>query len=308
MSHSDVNSIAVVIPVYKGTQTIVELVQRLHKTLLTCGIPYRIILVDDRSPDDSWMKIKELVSENVKGIRLSRNFGQHPAITAGLREVKESHVIIMDCDLQDAPEEIPRLLAAQKQGYSIVYAKRKNRKDSFLARNGSRFFYGILSYLSGSRFDEEIANFGIYEKRCVDAVLKMGDHFRFFPVMIQWVGFNSTTVDVEHNARTHGISTYTIFRKLILAINVMLFFSEKPLKIQAVCGMFLAFSSFAAGLVYFLLAYQGYIKVSGFPTLIISVFFLSGLIILFLGVLGLYIGNIFNQVKKRPIFFVDEEK
>lgn len=300
--------LSVVSPVYRAENLVVELVARINRSVGLVTDEYEIILVDDGSPDGSWATIEGICAEHprVKGIKLSRNFGQHYAITAGLAAARGAWVVVMDCDLQDKPEEIPGLLAKALEGNDLVLARRSVRMDSWLKRISSRVFYSLFSYLTDSTQDPSIANFGIYHQRVIQAILSMGDQIRFFPTMSQWVGFKRATVDVEHAARPEGGSSYTWSKMLDLAFNNIIAFSDKPLRLTVRLGLFISAAAFIMG-GYFLIKYlRGEILVLGYASLILSIWFFSGLAIFILGVLGLYLGKVFEKVKSRPVYIVDK--
>ncbi len=298
--------VSVVSPVYRAQNLIDELVERLENSLSKIFEDYEIILVEDGSPDKSWEAIEKICANNqkVKGIKLSRNFGQHYAITAGLANANGDWVVVMDCDLQDQPEEIPKLYNKAKEGYDIVYAQRELRQDSVLKKVSSKLFYKTFGYLTDSKQDPSIANFGIYKDKVIQSILAMNDHVRFFPTMVQWVGFKSAKINVEHSSRAEGKSSYS-WRKLInLAIDNIIAFSDKPLRLTIRLGLFIAVLSFIFGLVYIYKYLNGEIKVLGFASIIISIWFLSGLIIFILGIIGIYLGKAFDKVKERPTYII----
>lgn len=299
--------ISVVIPVYKAEKCLAELFKRLTNALVTIGNDYEIILVEDCGGDRSWEMIHEysIKDKHIKGIKLSRNFGQHYAITAGIDNAAGDWLVIMDCDLQDQPEEIPKLVAEALKGHDIVLARRCIRHDTFLKRVSSKFFYSFLSYLTDTKQDPTVANFGIYSKRAIGAVRKMQENLRYFPVMIRWVGFNSIMIDVQHAEREFGKSTYSLQKLLKLASEVIISFSDKPLRLTISLGAGISCLSFVYALYIFIHALAVKRVVEGWSSLIISIWFLSGLIIFTLGVLGIYIGKIFDQVKKRPLYIVE---
>ncbi|MEL6135280.1 MAG: glycosyltransferase family 2 protein, partial [Bacteroidota bacterium] len=203
--------ISIVSPVYRGEKMVDALVERIRSSVFSFTSNFEIILVEDGGPDDSWAKIEENCAKysEVIGVKLSRNFGQHYAITAGLSQAKGEWVIVMDCDLQDKPEEIPRLYQKAQEGYELVYARRVVRQDSYFKRMGSKLFYQVLGYLTDTKQDSTIANFGIYHQKVVQAILSMKDHIRYFPTMSQWVGFDRAYLDVQHQERDEGKSSYT---------------------------------------------------------------------------------------------------
>ena len=178
--------ISVVSPEYKGEKMVSELVRRIKESVGTITDDFEIILVNDASPDNTWAEIeKECAADSrVKGLDLSRNFGQHYAITAGLHYAKGEWVVVMDCDLQDRPEEIPNLYKKAMEGWDIVFAQRKLRNDGFLKRTSSRMFYSVFSYLTETKQDSSVANFGIYSHKVIESVLAMKDQLRYFPTMV----------------------------------------------------------------------------------------------------------------------------
>lgn len=298
--------ISIVSPVYLAQNLVNELVNRLDASLSSFCDEYEIILVEDGSPDLSWEAIEAICKENknVKGVKLSRNFGQHYAITAGLTIAKGEWVIVMDCDLQDRPEEIQKLYKKAIEGYDIVYAQREQRQDGGFKKLSSKIFYKTFGYLTDSKQDSSIANFGVYNQKVISAILSMKDHVRFFPTMVQWVGFKSIKVNVEHSSRAEGKSSYS-WRKLIhLAIDNIISFSDKPLKLTIRLGLSISIISFLSGLFYLYKYVNGEIKVLGFASIVISIWFLSGLIIFILGIIGIYIGKTFDRVKERPTFII----
>ncbi len=301
--------ISVVSPVYMGEKIIQDLVARLNEVLQKICEDYEIILVEDGSPDNSWKTIEEICKNDpkVKGIKLSRNFGQHYAITCGLEEVNGDWVVVMDCDLQDQPEEIPNLFNKAAEGYDIVFAQREHRQDSFFKKTTSRFFYKLFSYLTETKQDATIANFGIYNKKVIQAILSMNDYIRYFPTMVQWVGFNSMKLKVKHSSRSEGKSSYTFSKLLRLAFNNIVSFSDKPLRILVKFGFSTSSISFLIGLFYLYQYFTGQINVLGFSSIIITIAFLSGIIILTLGLVGIYVGKTFEQSKQRPKYIIHQK-
>jgi glycosyltransferase involved in cell wall biosynthesis len=301
--------ISIVIPVYKAKTIIPELVHRIVESTSQITKDFEVILVDDGCPMNSWeaIALECKKDKRIKGILLSRNFGQHYAITAGLDYVKGEVIIVMDCDLQDKPEEIPNLYLKYTEGYDIVFASREKRKDSFIKIFISKIFYLTFSYLSGIKYDGSIASFGIYSKKVIDNVKKMREPMRAFSPLVRWTGFSSTKVIVEHGMRQGSESTYN-FRKLIsLAVDIILAYSDKPLKLTVKLGFIISFSTMIYSLYVLTLYIQGEIKVSGYTSLMISIWFLSGLIIFFLGIIGLYLNKIFESVKNRPLYLIDKQ-
>lgn len=300
--------LSIVSPVYKAEKIIPLLVERIEKSVRKITADYEIILVEDGGPDHSWSVIEAIAKDNskIKGIKLSRNFGQHPAIMAGLSQAKGEWVVVMDCDLQDQPEEIEKLYAKALEGYDVIFAKRNNRKDGFFKRKFSKLFSIIFNYLAGTKFDNEIANFGIYNKKVISAVLNIGDYIKSFPLFVYFTGFKSTSIIVEHASRESGTTSYTFSKLISLAFNAIISYSNKPLKIFVKFGMLISLLSIIGGLVNLILYFDGKIKVSGYSSIIISIWFLSGIIITVIGVVGIYVGKVFEQTKNRPPFIIDK--
>ncbi|OYQ33317.1 glycosyltransferase [Flavobacterium cyanobacteriorum] len=300
--------ISIVSPVYRAEDIVHELVKQIQDAMRLLDKSYEIILVDDRSPDNSWEVMKDLAEKHkeLKCLRLSRNFGQHPAIMAGLSQVKGEWVIVMDCDLQDQPKEIINLYHKAKEGYEVVLAKRSVRKDSSLKKISSKIFSWIYAYLTDSEYDNEVANYGIYNIKVIEAVLTIGDRIKFFPLFVKFVGFKTTSIEVEHAERFAGSTSYNLSKLLSLAFNTIISFSNKPLKLFVKFGIFISILSFIIGIYYFYLAIGNRVEVSGFSSIIISIWFLSGIIITTIGVIGIYIGKIFEQGKARPTYIIDE--
>lgn len=300
--------ISIVSPVYRAEKILDKLVEQINAAMDMLDKTYEIVLVDDRSPDGGWAVMKRLSQEfpQVKSIRLSRNFGQHPAIMAGLSQARGEWIVVMDCDLQDQPKEIVKLYNKAQEGFESVMARRANRKDSFLKKLSSKIFSKIYSYFTEVKYDNEIANFGIYHKKVIHGVLAIADQIKFFPLFVNLAGFNSTCVTVEHAERFSGTTSYSFSKLLSLAFNTIISFSNKPLKLFVKFGLTISALSFLVGLYYIYMSLTDKIEVLGYSSIIVSIWFLSGVIITTIGVCGIYIGKIFDQVKGRPVFIIDE--
>ena len=300
--------LSIVSPVYQAESIIPLLVERIEKAVSKITADYEVILVEDGGPDHSWEVIESIAASHpkIKGVKLSRNFGQHPAIMAGLSQAKGEWVVVMDCDLQDQPEEIHKLFNKALEGNDVVFAKRHNRKDGFIKKKFSKLFSMIFNYLAGTKFDNEIANFGIYHKKVIVSVLNIGDYIKSFPLFVYFSGFKSTAILVEHASRESGTTSYTFSKLISLAFNTIISYSNKPLKIFVKFGMLISLLSIIGGIVNLALYFDGKIKVSGYSSIIISIWFLSGIIITVIGVVGIYVGKVFEQTKNRPAFIIDK--
>jgi len=301
--------ISIVSPVYMSASTINILVDSIAKACNSIGKKYEIILVDDDSKDKSWNEIKKCCLENkfIKGIKLSRNFGQHIAINAGLKQAKGNWIVVLDCDMQDNPKEIPRLYFKAIEGYSIVRARRINRQDNLAKKISSIFFYKVFEYLTGVSQDSSIANFGIYHRNVIEALKKMNDKHPYFPSQINWVGFSKYDINVKHRKSMNRKSTYNLRKLFSLALNNILSFSDKPLKIAVYIGFIISVTSFLLSVLNIIMALLGVFSVSGFASIIITLFFSTGVIVFVVGVVGLYIGKIFESSKERPLYIIEEK-
>tara|TARA_B110000483_G_scaffold57646_1_gene72126 strand:- start:925 stop:1860 length:936 start_codon:yes stop_codon:yes gene_type:complete len=306
---SKTNKIAVVVPVYLAEKILDELCSRLTFNLSKITDSFEIILVDDSSSDNSWTKIKHnsLKDNRIKGYLLSRNFGQHHAITAGIDIASAEWVVVMDCDLQDNPEEIANLYREAKKGFDIVLAARKNRKDSFLKKMSSKFFYYSLSFFSGLKFNGEVGNFGIYHINVINSIKEIREPFRFFVSSVKWVGFKSSSIDVEHDRRFEGKSSYNYKKLISLGFNIIISFSNKPLKMMIFTGVGFSLISILFIAYNLYLKFSGQITELGYASIISSIWLLSGVILSSAGILGIYIGKIYDGIKKRPLYIISEK-
>ena len=303
------NHISIVSPVYRAERIVPVLVERIEKAVSTITRDFEIILVEDGSPDNSWIAIEEAAKKNprVKGIKLSRNFGQHNAITAGLMNASGQWIVVMDCDLQDKPEEIVKLYQKAQEGFDVVFGKRVQRKDGIFKRLGSKMFYSVYNYFTNSKFDNTVANFSISKKQVIDEFIKLNEQDRSFPLIIQWLGFKIGYAEIEHAERYEGRTSYS-FRKLLhFASSSIISQSNRPLKISIALGLFFALCSFlyALFLIYKKLVLG--IPVTGWASLMVSMFLIGGLILANLGILGLYLGRVFNEIKGRPLFIIEKK-
>ena len=301
--------ISVVSPVYKAEKIVAELVRQLHENLAALTADYEIVLVNDASPDESWPAIAAECAKDkrVKGINLSRNFGQHYAITAGLHYAAGEWVVVMDCDLQDRPDEIPNLYRkAQGEGWDIVYARRSMRQDGIMKRMTSWAFGIILGWLSGINTDN-VANFGIYHKKVISEYNKMSEYARSFGSLIRYLGLRSCIVDVLHGKRLYGKSSYSLKQLFRLATDVTLSNSNKPPKWTVGVGFIISLFSFILAFYNMAAKLTGMIQLPGYTTTVFSIWFVGGMILFVLGVLGLYVGRVFDQVKGRQLFVVKDE-
>lgn len=300
--------VSVVCPVYGCKNCIEELVDRVALTLEQQGKTFELILVDDASPDDAWHRISELATTRpwVRGLRLARNFGQHYAIAAGIEHASGEVVVVMDCDLQDAPEEIPGLLNALGNGVEVAFAQRTQRQDGIVKRLTSWAFFRLLTWLTGVPQDHTTANFGAFSRKVIDTVNRMPESDRCFPLMVKWTGFHAAYVPVTHFGRSEGKSSYSFSALVRLALNIVLSYSDKPLRLVVKLGMSFAAISMLIVLLSIYRYTAGDIAVAGFTSIIASMWLLGGIIVFCIGITGLYVGRLFSDTKRRPYYIVGE--
>lgn len=301
--------ISIVIPVYGCPTAIPELHKRLVETLDNMQVSYEIIMVDDCDEMGSWDYIQKaaLSDKRVKAIRLTRNYGQGQAITAGVNRATGDWIVTMDCDLQDAPENIPLLYERAKQGFDVVFVRRRDRKDSFLTKVLSMLYHKLFSYLSELPFDYELGTFLIASKRAANCYRESKVRGRDFTMFLVWTHYRSDSIELEHEERFAGETSYTFIKKWRYAVAVMTAYSNRILYIPIKFGLFVSGVSIG----YIILVLISYYCFDGNPvgwsTIAASIFFFGGLILSTLGILGVYIGNIFEVCKDRPFYLVQEE-
>jgi len=301
--------ISVVSPVYGCRDCLEALVDSLKQAFDGRGLDWELILVDDRDPDDPWPLIQRLVSADprIRGLRLSRNHGQQLAIWAGLEAARGDWVAVIDCDLQDDPHLIPELHEkASAEELHAVVVKRGPWAESRHRRFLSRAFYRVLRMLAGFNL-ENVGNFGIYSRKAVDTLLRFREQEVFLPVMFNLTGLKTGFVEIERSGRYAGRSAYSFTRLVRLAMAVIIRFSDRPLKLSVIVGVLFSGVSAAVSICLFMLWLTGWVEVAGWTSTMLSVWFLSGVIIAVLGVHGMYLGRVFNEVKQRPRIIVESE-
>ena len=297
--------LSVVVPVYGCVDSLPELVQRVVAATVEAGWAVEVVLVDDCSPDNSWSTIESLASSRseVVGVRLSRNFGQHAAITAGLATCKGQKVVVMDCDLQDPPELIPEMLGLAVE-YDVVLGRRQGNYQSrprlLLAKSYNR----LVSIMSGTQFDPAIGTFSLIDRKVVDAFLTLGEQDRHFSFAILWLGFKQTTIDFQRQSRSVGASSYTLRRRLGQAVQGIMFQNTKFLGLVVSAGFTTAALGGALG-IYTVVRRITASTLPGWTSTVALLLFIFGTIVTLQGVIGLYIGRIFQEVKGRPLYIID---
>ena len=300
--------ISIVIPVYKAEMYLHDLYTRLRTTLEQITTDFEIILVEDCGGDRSWGFIRELAKADhrVKGIKFSRNFGQHYGITAGLDYCEGDRLVITDCDLQDQPEEIAKLYQTAQEGYDVVVAKLARRHHPPLKRFMSWSFYKVFNYLLDLEYDGSVGNFRLISRKVVLNFRQMRENLRFFGGLISWMGFSTASVTVQHAKREHGKSNYNFKKLWKLASDAIVAYSDKPLRLSIRFGLLMSALAFIYGMYIFIIALISHSSVLGWSSLIVSIYFIGGIIIGILGVIGIYLGKAFDEIKKRPLYILSE--
>jgi len=301
--------ISVVIPVYNCAEFLYELYGRLVNTLDQIDRNFEIIMVNDASPQNDWEIIKELANKDprVKGLNLSRNFGQHYAITAGLDCTNGDWVIVMDGDLQDPPEEITKLYIGAQQGFDVIFGRRSMRQDSMGKKLMSKSFHMLFDYFADTKTDDRVANYSMCSSEVIRSFRLMKEHNRSYPDFIRWMGYKVIYVDIEHSQRLVGETSYSISKRIQLANQIIVALSNKPLRLSIGFGFIMSIISLICGLVltgrYLFLAKPP----EGWTSVMVSIYFIGGLLFLNLGVVGLYIGRVYDETKNRPIYLIKEK-
>ena len=297
--------LSVVIPVYGCKNALNELYERLKKSLNEITNDYEIILVNDNCPQNSWEVIEEICKNDNKviGIELSKNFGQMKAILAGLDNASGDYIVVMDCDLQDRPEEIIKLYNKINEGYDIVFARRENRKDKKSKIFASKMFYKIYSMCTDVKYDPSLCNFSICKKNVIKNYCKLREEHRAYVMYLQWLGFKQAVVNVEHDKRKEGKSSYSMKKRLKMAGDIIFSQSDKLLKIITTIGFIITFISLIATIAIIINYFVNDVN-AGWSSIIAAICFMSGIIISVIGIVGIYIGNIFVQTKQRPLYVV----
>jgi polyisoprenyl-phosphate glycosyltransferase len=300
--------VSVVVPVFGCAGCLEELHRRLTATFEEMATSYELVLVDDASRDGGWEVLAKLAASDpaLTALRLSRNFGEEAAIAAGLNQASGRYIVVMDCDLQDAPEDIARLYARAKEGHDVVFTRRADRGHSRLRVAASRLYYRLLRRLFGSAVDPEYGNFSMISRRVAEVIKELGDRDRHYRAILAWVGFRQAEVPVEHAPRHAGESAYDLRALIRHAADGVFFQSATLMRYIVYAGLLWALAGVALA-VWFIASYllTDY-TYPGWTSLAVMLLLTTGSVIVTLGVTGLYIGRIFRQVKGRPLYLVDE--
>ena len=299
-----VPELSVVIPVYNEEENLGVLIDRLVNALEGASLDFEIVFVDDGSRDGSVQKLNEIGASDkrIVLIELARNFGHQVAITAGLDFARGKAIAVMDADLQDPPEVLPQFIAKWREGNEVVYAVRAARKEGWVKTTSYKIFYRLLRHVSNIDIPLDAGDFCLMDRRVVDLLKSMPERNRFVRGIRSWVGLRQVGVPFERQARHAGTSKYTVGRLMILALDGLISFSYVPLRLITFLG--LGVSILAIGLAIFFFAKKLLYGLDppGFATLIVSIFFLAGIQLITLGVIGEYVGRIFEEAKRRPLY------
>lgn len=300
------SSVSVVCPVYGCAECLSDLVDGLRGALDDVGCRWELILVDDRGPDRSWEVMKDLASvdQRVRIIRLSKNHGQHLAIWAGLEQSRGDLVVVMDCDLQDEPAVVPKLIhEIKRSSHDAVVVDRGVWRDSALRRLASMAFFKVMKWLSGMDL-QNAGNFGIYTRRLVDELLRFEEQGVFLPFMISLVGFDAGRLVVPRSSRHAGKSSYSLSKLMRHAIQIVIRFSDRPLKLSVVAGLSISLLSVGFSVILVVGRLMGGFTVPGWTSVVLSIWFLAGVFLFVLGLHGYYLGRVLDEVHARPRIIV----
>ena len=307
---ADAPALSLVVPVFNEREVLPELYRRATAVLSQLGLTYELILVNDGSTDGSWDVIRSLAlaDTRVKAIGLTRNFGHQPAITAGLHAARGKTVVFMDADLQDPPELIPALYAKHREGHDVVFAQRRAREGETLwKRATASAFYRIMRRMTALEMPLDTGDFRLLSRRVADDLCRLREYNPFIRGLVTWVGYSQTGVLYDREPRYKGRTKFSTARMISFALDGITSFSSRPLRLAAHIGLFFAGASLLlmSGLIVYKVS-GGTHLVPGWTSLIVSVLFLGGLNLTAIGLLGEYIGRVYDQVKGRPLYLVKD--
>jgi dolichol-phosphate mannosyltransferase len=296
--------LSVIIPVFNEAENLATLYSRLTRALVNLGMSYEIILVDDGSQDQSPEMLRKMEAEDhrIVIVEFARNFGHQVAISAGLEHSRGRAVCIMDADLQDPPEVLHTFLAKWQEGWEVVYAVRTERKEWWGKRLAYAGFYRLLQRVANIEIPLDAGDFCVMDRKVVDLLVRMPERNRFVRGIRSWVGFKQIGVTYERQARHAGTPKYTLRKLLYLALDGLVSFSHMPLRIITLLGFTVSMLSFLVASFYIIKKITIGVGVAGFTTLVVSIFFLAGIQLMTIGVIGEYIGRISDEVKRRPLY------
>lgn len=300
---------SVVAPVFNEAATLPEFVRRVAAALEPLGEPWELVLVDDGSMDGSLVVMRDLHRQDsrVKVVSFSKNFGHQMAITAGVDYARGQAVVVIDSDLQDPPELIPQLIERWKEGYQVVYAVRAEREgETWFKRAGASLFYRLLRRITNVDIPADAGDFRLLDRSAAEALRRVRERRRFMRGLSAWVGFRQIGVPYQRAARHAGETKYSLAKMLSLALDAITTFSYVPLRLATYAGFAIAGLSLVGMVVAIILRLSGSRALLGQATTLVSVLFLGGIQLIFLGIIGEYLGRIYDEVKQRPLYLVRE--
>ena len=301
---------SIIIALYNEEDNILPLFNRLIPVMQEMGGSTEYWIVDDGSCDNTFNRLEQLqetTDANIGVLKLSRNFGHHNALCAGMDHATGDICIMMDGDLQDKPEDIPRLIDKLESGYDVVYAIRKLRNESFVRRQLSSTFWYVVNYMTGLHCPHNQAVLRVFRKRVRDELVRLNEAHAFLAGMFAWVGFRQTSVQVDQGVRERGKSKYQIRSLISQVLNALIGFSEKPLRLISLIGISLSTVSFCIGFMLILDKVTRNQVVPGWTSITLSIFFSTGIILLCLGIIAEYLGRLYGQTLQRPKYIVEKK-
>ncbi len=309
MTKSNACTYSIIFPIFNESSCLKEVLQRTMDALSPLGQGYEIICIDDRSTDDTWALIKEFHQRHaqVKGLRFSRNFGHQIGVFAGIRASSGLFVAVLDADGQDPPELLPQMFQKCREGYDVVYAVRKKRKEHIFKRGAYALFYRLFKLIVPFQVPLDAGDFSVFSRKVADFIAERSEKKPFIRGLRSWHGGRQTSFEYERQNRLSGPPKYTFVKLIMLALNASISFSKIPLRIISVSGMMISVLAFAGGLVLIALKFIQGIQLLGWTSLALMIMFFGGINLFVLGIVGEYIGDIFDEVKNRPAYLTDEK-
>jgi len=302
--------ISIVSPVYNELEVLPEFCRRLTAVMEEYREPYEIVLVNDGSKDGTFSVMKALHTSDprIRAVDLSRNFGHQVAICAGLDFATGDLIAIMDSDLQDPPEVLPRFFKKLREGYDVVYAVRTGRKESLFKKAAYAAFYRLLKSIANVDIPLDSGDFCVMSRRALDTLKSMPERNRFLRGLRGWIGFRQVGVEYERERRFAGDVKYTFSKLLKLAFDGLTSFSYVPLRLASILGLFMSFISFVAILIIFYLKFfpSATVPVPGWASVVVAILVLGGIQLVATGIIGEYLGRVYDEVKRRPLYVVQE--
>ena len=301
--------ISIVVPVFNEEAVLPEFHRRLGQVLDPLSFDFEILYVNDGSADDSLSLLNRLREEDARVaiLDLSRNFGKEIAMTAGLHRAQGEAVIVIDADLQDPPELIPRLIEEWQKGFDVVYARRARREgESAFKKMTAHLFYRLMRTIGQIKIPEDTGDYRLLSRRAVNALNTLGEQHRFMKGLFTWIGYRQKAVIYEREPRHAGESKWNYWKLWNFAIEGITSYSSAPLKLASYLGLLTALGAFAYGIFIIIRTLLYGDPVQGYPSMIVIILFLGGVQLMSIGVLGEYVGRIFTETKRRPLYFVNE--